>query len=195
MREFSPNHIDTSINKNWTNEWRFTGFYGEQATQKRHESLAKLRQLKNRGVSPWLCAREFNEITRQSKKKNGGRLRPHGQMQLFRDVVNECAFMDLGFVGFPFTWHKHFADCTIWERLVRVMATNEWFSMFPGTKVQHLDTTTSDHKPLLINLEGMESNFQKPFCFKHMWMTEKGCGKPLKPCGQKRTWTRGILKC
>ena len=46
-------------------------------------------------------------------KKNGGRPRPHSQKQLFRDMVDECAFMDLGFVGFPFTWHKNFVGYTI----------------------------------------------------------------------------------
>ena len=101
-------------------------------------------------------------------------------MQLFRDVVDECAFTDLGFVGFPFTWHKHFADFTIWERLDKAMATNEWFSMFPKTKVQHLDTTTSNHKPLWINPEGVESNFQKHFRFEQMWMTKKGCGETIE---------------
>ena len=69
IETFSPNHNDTTINKNQINEWRFTGFYGEPATQKRHESWAKLRQLKNRRVSPWLCAGNFNEITQQSEKK------------------------------------------------------------------------------------------------------------------------------
>ena len=42
VETFSPNHIDSTINKNQVNEWRFTGFYGELATQKRLESWAKL---------------------------------------------------------------------------------------------------------------------------------------------------------
>ena len=105
------------------------GFYGELVTQKRPESWAKLRQLKNRRASPWLCAGDFNEITWQSEK-SGRRPRPHCQMQRFRDVVDECAFMDLGFVGFPFTWHKHFVDYIICEWLDRALATNEWFNMF-----------------------------------------------------------------
>ena len=67
-------------------------------------------------------------------------------MQAFRDILDECGFMDLDFVGFPFTWHKHYPNFTIWERLDRVVATNEWFSMFTGTKVHHLDVTSSDHK-------------------------------------------------
>ena len=35
-----------------------------------------------------------------------GRPRPIAQMQEFRDVINECRFRDLGFVGNKFTWHK-----------------------------------------------------------------------------------------
>ena len=37
VQTFSKNHIDTVINKNSEEEWRFTGFYGEADTQKRHE--------------------------------------------------------------------------------------------------------------------------------------------------------------
>ena len=105
-----------------------------------------LRNLKSRSTSPWLCVGDFNEITRQSEKI-GGRTRPHSQMQLFRDALDDCSFIDLGYVGFPYTWHKHFADYTIFERLDRGLATAKWFTRFPGTKIHHLDVTTSDHKP------------------------------------------------
>ena len=165
VETFSLNHIDTTIYKNRSNEWRFIGFYDVPNMQKRHKSWAKLRNLKSMGTSPWLCAEDFNEITRQSEKI-GGRTRPHSQMQLFRDALDDCSFMDLGYVGFPYTWHKHFADYTIFERLDRVVAMNDWFTMFPRTKFHHLDLTTSIHKPLWITPEGMDSNFHKPFRFK-----------------------------
>ena len=42
IETFSPNHIDTTITKNQADEWRFTNFYGEPDTQKRHESWTKL---------------------------------------------------------------------------------------------------------------------------------------------------------
>ena len=118
-------------------------------------------------------------------------------MQLFKDVVDECAFMDLGFVGFPFTWHKNFADYNIWERLDRALAINEWFSMFPRTKVQHLDTTISNHRLIWINPEGMETNFQKSFRFKHMWMTDKGCGETIEAMWTENSlepWDTRVLK-
>ena len=114
IETFSKYHIDTTINKSKDDEWRFTGFYGEPDTQLRHEAWAKLLSLRQRETSPWLCAGDFNEITRQSEKQ-GGRSRPHIQMQAFRDVLDECDFMDLGFKGFPFTWHKHLDGYTIWE--------------------------------------------------------------------------------
>jgi len=69
--------------------------------------------LKNQGSSPWLCVGDFNEITRQSEKQGGQSSRPHNQIQSFRDALDECGFMDLEFVGFPFTWHKRFAEFTV----------------------------------------------------------------------------------
>jgi len=39
------NHIDCIIGKGSEGAWRFTGFYGEPNTLKRHESWDLLRQL------------------------------------------------------------------------------------------------------------------------------------------------------
>ena len=58
---------------------------------------------------PWMCAGDFNEIICREEKL-GGEIHNHGQMQLFRDVLDECGFLDLGFVGSRFTWSKHFVD-------------------------------------------------------------------------------------
>jgi len=44
----------------------------------------------------------------------------------------------------------------VWERLDKVVATTDWFSLFPDTRVYHLDVTTSDHKTLWIVPDGMD---------------------------------------
>ena len=62
VEKYSKNYIDTIIDKGKENAWRFTGFYGELDTNKRHEAWSKLGALKNYGPLPWLCARDFNEI-------------------------------------------------------------------------------------------------------------------------------------
>ena len=112
IETFSKNHIDATICKNKEGEWRFIGFYGELDTQLKHEAWVRLRNLRTRSQAPWLCAGDFNEVTKQSEKLSG-RTRPYNQMQAFRDILDECGFMDLGFVGSKFTWHKHFENFTV----------------------------------------------------------------------------------
>ena len=172
----SKNHIDSIINKGRDEAWRFTGFYGEPATHRRSEAWNRLRLLNSSFQLPWLCAGDFNELTRMSEKM-GGSNRSQAQMQLFRDVIDGCGFIDLGFVGSHFTWSKHFADGhSIWERLDRGLANHEWFLKFLGTKVHHLHSDSSDHSPLWITPEGLEiPSFAKPFRFEEMWLSDHSC--------------------
>ena len=91
------------MNKGKDDTWRFTGFYGEPDTRNHHISWATIHRLKARHSLPWICVGDFNEITR-AHEKLGGRLCPFRQMQDFRDVLDECGFRDLGYVGGKFTW-------------------------------------------------------------------------------------------
>ena len=68
---FSKYHIDSIINKGSDEAWRFTGFYGELTIHKRIEAWNKLRLLNNKHDIPWLCAGDFNEITRHLEKLGG----------------------------------------------------------------------------------------------------------------------------
>ena len=74
--------IDVTLDKNKDAEWRFTGFYGEPKTHRRMEAFNKLTGLNNILGIPWLCAGDFNEISRQDEKL-GGAMRSHSQMQQF----------------------------------------------------------------------------------------------------------------
>ena len=86
--------------------------------------------------------------------------------------------MDLGFKGFPYTWCKHYRNgVSIWERLDRAIASYEWFSKFPGLQGHHIDTTTSDHKILWVELSDLDFQKKKVFCFEEMWLADKGCGE------------------
>ena len=63
-------------------------------------------------------------------------------MQLFREAVDGCGFINLGFVGSQFTWEKHFVDGhSIWERLNRALANN---------------VISFDHSPLWIMPKSLE---------------------------------------
>ena len=97
--------MDGIVNKGKEEEWRFTNFYGEPDTRNRHESWAKLRRLKSKYTLSWLCVGDFNKITKIDEKF-GGRFKPMSQMEAFRDVLDECEFKDLGFVGGKYTWYR-----------------------------------------------------------------------------------------
>jgi len=58
------------------------------------------------------------------------------------------------------------------------------------TKVFHLNNSTSDHIPLWIVPNGLESPpFSRPFRFEEMWLLDKGCG-----CMVKAVW-RDQIHC
>lgn len=90
------------MNKGKDNVWRFTGFYGALETHLRTKSWVLLKDLHNWSDLPWLCAGDFNELLK-SHEKLGGQLRPYWQMQQFREALDECRLLDLGFVGHKFT--------------------------------------------------------------------------------------------
>lgn len=102
-------------------------------------------------------------------------------MQLFRDVIDECSLMDLRFVAPKYTWSKHFdSGQSIWEQLDQGLATNNWFLLFPSTKIHHLPCFSSDHLPLFINLSGLEFPVKrKVFRFKEMWLSDDRCGETV----------------
>ena len=152
-----------------------------------HESWDLLRRLHQQNSLPWLCTGDFNEIVKHSEKI-GGRERPQGQMQIFREVLDECGFIDIGFKGSPFTWSKHYSSgVSIWERLDRAVVSYDWFVKHPGTRVNHVDSTTSDHKILWIEQAELEVLPKKKlFRFEEMWLGDKGCGETVEGVWQIR---------
>ena len=103
----SLNYINALINKEKENVWRFTGFYGAPETHLRTESWDLLRSLHKKFAVPWICSGDFNELLK-SHEKLGGRLRPYGQMEKFREVLDECGLFDLGYADNKFTWSKSY---------------------------------------------------------------------------------------
>lgn len=102
VESFSLNHIDVLINKGKAYIWRFTSFYGAPETHLRTESWDLSWSLHKKFSVLWICAGDFNKLLK-SHEKLGGRLRPYGQMEKFREVLDECGLFNLGFVGNKFT--------------------------------------------------------------------------------------------
>lgn len=157
----SLNHIDAVINKGKDNAWRFTSIYGAPEMQLRLETWELIRNLHRRSYLPWLCGGKFNEI-HKTHEKSGGRLRPYGQMESFREVLDECNLFDLGFVGNKFTWSKTYPNGgMVWERLDRAVCMTEWYDLFSSINVQTLICVSLDHNLICIRLDGIDLKTQR----------------------------------
>nr|POE55621.1 hypothetical protein CFP56_77036 [Quercus suber] len=78
------------------------------------------------------------------KDKKGGDPRAHNQMQLFRDVLDQCGFVDLGYAWLDFTQHGWRRNELIWERLDREVANYDWLLRYLPARIWLLHCFTSD---------------------------------------------------
>ena len=65
--------------------------------------------------------------------------RAEGQMVAFRDALDDCKLVDLGFKGVPFTYdNKRGGRKNVKVRLDRVVADAGWRDTFPDASVEHI---------------------------------------------------------
>ena len=72
-------------------------------------------------------------------------------MDDFREVIHQCGFKDLGFVGPEFTWcNMQEGESRMFLRLDRALATLDWVDHYKDVKVHHLVESTFDQCALLL---------------------------------------------
>ena len=114
---------------------------------------------------------DFNEVL-SGEDKYGGRSINHNRALEFKDCLDCCNFLDLGFSGQKYTWsnHRQILDLIL-ERIDRCFANPAWKLLYPKASVTHLTRVYSDHCPILLELSKsppMARN--KPFRFQSMWL-------------------------
>lgn len=90
----------------------------------------------------------------------------------FKNMLDYCALVDLGFSGPKFTWPRMCRNCNfIQQRLGRIVANPEWILNFPNAKVVHFTRLKSDHCPIFLLLKpvGLDRNV-RPFTCEPMWL-------------------------
>lgn len=176
LNTYSKNHIDVVAKINGSDVFRLTGIYGEPDRRKRHETWALIRSLSNNNTIPWCLLGYMNNVVSQGDKQ-GGRPYPSSLLQGFRDVLDDCNLMDMDLVGYPFTWERG-AGTTSWieVRLDRSLVTSGFMNKFPDAKLLNLEVSTSDHTPLLLELNKSSTIIsKKSFCFENTWLREPVC--------------------
>ena len=146
-------------------KWRCTFVYGEPRRELRHVFWDLLGRLRREWTGSWLCCGDFNEVL-TNEEHYGSRERSSTQMELFRECLDVCNLVDLGFSGPKFTWsNRQDAQCNVHCRLDRGVANSAFSTMFPSCAVENVITTSSDHYAV------------------HMQLVAKPLGRNVGPVG------------
>ncbi|KAA3483544.1 reverse transcriptase [Gossypium australe] len=91
-------------------------------------------------------------------------------MEAFKETLEECQLVDIGFSGVWFTWEMGNLG----------VANEKWFKLFPLSILQHLPFSTSDHCPILLNTKkSLSSKRSGKFHFEAWWTMEEDLEKVI----------------
>ncbi|KAF9597137.1 hypothetical protein IFM89_015966, partial [Coptis chinensis] len=115
--------------------------------------------------SPTMIIGDLNVIL-SSHEHPGGKTYEFSDGEQAHTIVNNLGLIDLGFMGYPFTWsNKRVEPDNIQKRLDRVLVNKEWLLLFPESIVHNKPAIASDHCPILLNTNPTSINSPKPFKF------------------------------
>ncbi|XP_030958558.1 uncharacterized protein LOC115980449 [Quercus lobata] len=98
-------------------------------------NLSKVAELHNK---PWIMVGDFNEPLVQ-EDKFGGRGVSVNWSLAFKDFLDFCNMVDMGFSGPRYTWtNKWDINNLILERIDRFFMNPDWCVLYPEVKVSHL---------------------------------------------------------
>lgn len=118
------NHIDVVVRDIRREEWGFTSIYGFPEEENKVKTCALLKALARATKLPWLCGGDFNLMLMESEKR-GGEVFNTNEANILREAMEDCQFMDLGFVGYEYTWsNNRGGNANIQERLDRFFAND-----------------------------------------------------------------------
>ena len=151
--------------------WLISAIYASPRLVERRilwNNLKTVAQLHN---LPWLMLGDFNEVLCGEDKFGGNQVNLNRTLE-FKECLDECNMLDLGFAGPKYTWkNRRPITSLILERIDRCFANSGWRLLYLETIVTHLPRTFSDHCSVLLGLcKSSTNNFNKPFRFQMMWL-------------------------
>ncbi|KAL2512765.1 Uncharacterized protein Adt_18365 [Abeliophyllum distichum] len=112
---------------------------------------------------PWMVGGDFNVIAHNGER-TGHNTRDRGTSD-FADMMMDCGLTDAGYSGSQYTW----TNGRVWKRLDRVLINSAIGSSCSRFSVRHLNRSTSDHSPLLIQWSSDDDLGPRPFRFLNVW--------------------------
>lgn len=115
--------------------------------------------------------------------------RKEKRMVKFREMLEECQLMDVGYLGLWFMLERrNLLEMNIRERLDKGVVNVEWMNLFLNILIRHLPHSFSDHCPILIQIDqGNNTWGTRHFDLKHggfwrnlVWRSFKSVGIDIR---------------
>ena len=153
--------------------WIFSAIYASPKSEERcilWENLAKVAELHSLS---WVLAGDFNEPLIEEDKFGGKGVNVNRSLA-FKDCLDRCNMVDMGFSGPRFTWtNKRDLNNLILERIDRFFMNPSWCVLYLDAKVTHLPRCHSDHYPVLMEaLLARSVKLNRPFRFQEFWLSD-----------------------
>lgn len=140
--------------------------------------------------TPWVVGGDFNVILNEEEKL-GGLDFTHLEAADFAHCINECALIEVKFVGSKYTWwNGRIGEACIFKRLDRILVNNAFSDIFPNLELEHLIREGSDHAPLHLVCKSDPNHIIKPFRFLNFWIKHKGFMEVVK-----KNWVINFAGC
>lgn len=109
-----------------------------------------------------------------SSDKKGKIPHPQNLLNGFCNIMEECELSELDLSGGKFTWEKSRGkDTWVCERLDRAFASSSWWTKFPLCNLRVVNTSVSDHDPIMLDFLKVEISKRKfRFRFENIWLKE-----------------------
>ncbi|XP_070677800.1 uncharacterized protein [Malus domestica] len=161
--------------------WRLVVVYASTVACTRAQQFEVLRTRLASLGEPCLVMGDFNDLLLESEKI-GGNGRTVSSMRTFRTFVAQTKLLDLGFVGYPYTWRNRREEGFIQERLDRALATHDWIQSYQQTVVKHVVLEGSDHAMLVLSTEVDQPRRTKRFMYDRRWNLDPKCDEIVRAC-------------
>ncbi|VFQ60212.1 unnamed protein product [Cuscuta campestris] len=139
----------------------------------------------------WIVGGDFNAVANLSE--HSGRISPlQSDMDDLNDCLENCGLINPRLIGNLFTWSGNRSRGRVQRRLDRAVVNGTLMNNYDDITVTHLSSTTSDHKPILLQCLQNQSYGPKPFRFQNMWMNHNNFLQVISDFWKSRSYLGGI---
>ncbi|OMP14345.1 Endonuclease/exonuclease/phosphatase, partial [Corchorus olitorius] len=123
---------------------------------------------------------DYNQVLDASDKLSSTSNKICGSDDL-RNCLNYCNLSEVAAKGQYFTWTNNREEGSMtWERLDRAFANQNWFNNYSEAVLTNLPITTSDHGPMILQLQKSQYYKRRPYRFEWMWTTHHDCKEIIR---------------